>query len=70
MGPAPAPMSAMPPESDDVANSVRRVRRGCVGVAVLFAAFAVFLTSATGNLFYLTLLLVALGLLIFRRFVQ
>jgi len=63
-------MSGTPPETNDVATSVRRVRRGCLGVALLVAAFAVFLTSATGNLFFLTLLLVTLGLLIFRRFVQ
>ena len=63
-------MSGMSPEPDDVATSVRRVRRGCLGVARLVAAFAVFLTSATGNLFYLTFLLVTVGLLVFRRFVQ
>jgi hypothetical protein len=65
-----APMSTSPPESEDVVNSVRRVRRGCLGIAILFAAFAVFLTTATGNLFYLTLLLITVAMLVLRRFVQ
>lgn len=63
-------MNSSPPPPEDVATSVRRVRRGCFGVAILFAAFSVMLTSATGNLFYLVLLLVTVALLVLARFVQ
>lgn len=61
---------AMTPEPNDVEASVRRVRRGCMFVAALVAALAVLFTSATGNLFYLTLLLAALFLAIFSRLVR
>jgi hypothetical protein len=63
-------MSSSPPPPEDVATSVRRVRRGCLGVALLFIAMAVLLTSATGNLFFLLLLLVAVALAVFSRFVE
>lgn len=46
------------------------MRRGCLGVALVIAALAVLFTSATGNLFYLTLLLGTLGLIVFSRFVK
>jgi predicted RND superfamily exporter protein len=46
------------------------VRRGCLGVALLFVALAVLFTSATGNLFFLTLLLVSVALLVLTRFVE
>lgn len=60
----------MTPEPNDVEASVRRVRRGCLFVAALVAALAVLFTSATGNLFYLTLLVAALGIAIFARLVR
>ncbi len=63
-------MNSSPPPSEDVATSVRRVRRGCLGVALLFVALAVLFTSATGNLFFLTLLLVSVALLVLTRFVE
>lgn len=63
-------MSSSPPPPEDVATSVRRVRRGCLGVALLFIAMAVLFTSATGNLFFLLLLLVAVALAVFSRFVE
>lgn len=63
-------MSSSPPPPEDVATSVRRVRRGCLGVALLFIAMAVLLTSATGNLVFLLLLLVAVALAVFSRFVE
>jgi len=34
-----------------------RVRRGCLGVAALFGAFAVIFISSTHNLFYLVFLI-------------
>lgn len=53
----------MTPEPNDVEQSARRVRRGCMFMAVIVAAMAVLFTAATGNLFYLlTLLLVALAM--------
>lgn len=58
------------PDDNDVEQSVHRIRRGCLFMAALFVAFAVLFTSATGNLFYLTLLLVAFLLAIFSRFVR
>lgn len=63
-------MSVPPPPLDDPEQSARRVRRGCLGVALVIAALAVLFTSATGNLFYLTLLLGTLGLIVFSRFVK
>ncbi len=60
----------MTPEPDDVEASVRRIRRGCVFIAALFAAMAVLFVSATGNLFYLILALVAVVLLALSRLVR
>ncbi|NTU84148.1 MAG: hypothetical protein HGA45_33065 [Chloroflexales bacterium] len=57
----------MIPEPNDVEQSVRRIRRGCLFMAVTVVALAVLFTSATGNLFYLTLLVVALFMVIFSR---
>lgn len=59
-----------PNEPPNVEESVRRVRRGCTFVAALFVAFAVLFTSATGNLAFLLLLLVALAIFIFARSVR
>ncbi|MCS6883388.1 MAG: hypothetical protein RMK84_10135 [Oscillochloridaceae bacterium] len=55
---------------NDAEESVRRVRRGCTFVALLFVAFAVLYTSATGNLAFLLLLAVAAAILIFARLVR
>ncbi len=60
----------MTPEPRDAAESVRRVRRGCIGSAIVVVAMALFLTSATGNLFFLTLILVALLLIALSRAVR
>jgi hypothetical protein len=58
------------PNQEDVEQSVRRVRRGCMGSAAVFVALSVMLVSATGNLFFLTLLLVAVALAVFSRMVK
>jgi hypothetical protein len=58
------------PSDDDVAASVRRIRRGCLFMAAIFVALAVLLVSATGNLFYLTLIGVGVVLAVLSRFVQ
>lgn len=50
----------MAPELPETEESVRRIRRGCTFVALLFVALTVLFVSATGNLFFLTLLLFAL----------
>ena len=60
----------MIPEPSDAEESARRVRRGCMGSAIIFVAMAVLLTSATGNLFVLTLILVALVLVALSRAVR
>jgi hypothetical protein len=60
----------MIPEPNDVEQSVRRVRRGCLFIAAIVAALGVLFVSATGNLFYLTLVLAALFLAVFSRFVR
>jgi fatty acid desaturase len=52
-----------PSEDPDVAVSVRRVRRGCVMMAIIVIAMTIFLISATGNLAFSLLLLVAIALL-------
>lgn len=60
----------MIPEPNDAEESVRRIRRGCLFSAVIFVALAVLLVSATGNLFFLTLILVALALAGLSRLVK
>ncbi|MCX7790378.1 MAG: hypothetical protein N2378_07030 [Chloroflexaceae bacterium] len=55
---------------NDAEESVRRVRRGCTFVALLFVAFSVLYTSATGNLAFLLLLVVAAAILLFARAVR
>ena len=60
----------MIPEPNDPEQSAQRVRRGCVFVALLFAALAVLFVSSTGNLFYLLLLLVAVALLLLSRMIK
>ena len=60
----------MIPEPDDVEASARRVKRGCLFIGALLVGLAVLFTSATGNLFYLTLLVVALFLVVGSRFIS
>jgi hypothetical protein len=60
----------MTPEPRDAEDSVRRVRRGCTFVAVIFVALTVLFVSATGNLFFLTLLIFAVIALAFARLTQ
>lgn len=60
----------MIPEPDDAEASVRRIRRGCLFSAAIFVAMAVLLVSATGNLFYLTLILLALALAALSRLIK
>lgn len=57
------------PEDPDVATSIRRVRRGCVMMAIIVIAMTIFLISATGNLAFSLLLLVAGALLALAFFV-
>ncbi|MEI6180848.1 MAG: hypothetical protein WCP31_08835 [Chloroflexales bacterium] len=58
----------MTPEPNDLEQSVRRIRRGCMFMAIIVVALAVLFTSATGNLFYFVmLLLVAIGMVLFSR---
>lgn len=54
-------------EPRDAEESVRRVRRGCTFVAAIFVALTVLFVSATGNLFFLTLLIFAVIALAFAR---
>ncbi|MCX7860894.1 MAG: hypothetical protein N2385_12435 [Chloroflexus sp.] len=57
------------PEDPDVAASVRRVRRGCVMIAIIVIAMTIFLISATGNLAFSLLLFIAAALFAFAFFV-
>lgn len=57
------------PEDPDVTTSIRRVRRGCVMMAIIVIAMTIFLISATGNLAFSLLLLVAGALLALDFFV-
>lgn len=66
MGPA----LVMAPDSNDVEESIRRIRRGCFFSAAIFVALAVLLVTSTGNLFYLTLVGVALVLVALSRVVK
>jgi hypothetical protein len=54
-------------EPSDAEESARRVRRGCTFVALLFVALSVLFVSATGNLFFLTLLIFAAIAFAFAR---
>jgi hypothetical protein len=60
----------MSQEPDDVEQSMARVRRGCLGVAALFGAFAILFVSATGNLFYLIFLVGAIISLLLWRYTR
>ena len=65
-----APAAQMTQEPNDPEASARRVRRGCLFIAALIVAFGVLFTSATGNLFYLTLIVVALVVAVLSRFIR
>jgi hypothetical protein len=60
----------MIPEQNDAEQSVRRVRRGCGFIALILAALAVLFVGSTGNLFFLTLLLLAAAVFGFSRLVK
>lgn len=60
----------MVPEPDDAEQSVRRIRRGCLFSAAIFVALAILFVSSTGNLFYLTLILVAVALVALSRVIK
>lgn len=60
----------MSPSPEEVEASVRRIRRGCLFSALIIVALSVLFVSATGNLFYLTLLLLALLLVGLSRAVR
>jgi hypothetical protein len=60
----------MSPSQEEVEQSIRRVRRGCLGSAAIFAALAVLFVSASGNLAFLLLLIVALALVLLSRTVK
>ncbi len=57
------------PEDPEVAVSIRRVRRGCVMMAIIVIALTIFLISATGNLAFSLLLFGAVALLALAFFV-
>ncbi len=57
------------PEDPEVAASIRRVRRGCVMMAIIVIALTIFLISATGNLAFSLLLFGAVALLALAFFV-
>lgn len=60
----------MAPTPEEVEESIRRVRRGCLGSAAIFVGLAVLFVSATGNLAFLLLLIVALALALLSRTVK
>jgi hypothetical protein len=61
----------IPPETDpEVQESLRRVRHGCMFIALIVAALGVLFTASSGNLFYLTLLFLALFLAVLPRFTR
>lgn len=57
----------LPPPTPEEAESIRRIRRGCLGSAILIAAIALMLIFMTGNLAYSLLLLVAFALVLLRH---
>jgi hypothetical protein len=60
----------MNPESRTPEESAQRVRRGCLFSALIFVALSLLFVSATGNLFYLTLLIVPLALVLLSRTIK
>lgn len=61
---------SMVPEPDDAEQSVRRIRRGCMFIGLTFVALAVLFVSATGNLFYLSLILVGVAVAALSRLIK
>jgi hypothetical protein len=58
------------PQDSDVAESTRRVRRGCYATALILIALSAMLLSASqGNLFYLLLMVLAAAIFLFGRLV-
>ncbi len=51
-------------------ESVRRVRRGCVGMAIILLAVIFLLIMSTGNLAWSLLLLLPLALVVLSRFIK
>jgi hypothetical protein len=51
-------------------ESVRRVRRGCLGGAAVMLALGLLLVTQTGNLFWSVLGVVAIALFIFSRLIK
>lgn len=60
----------MAPTDEEVEQSIKRIRRGCFGSAVIFMALTVLFVSATGNLAFLLLLLVSAALMLLSRLVR
>lgn len=62
----------MPPQPPTVeeTESIRRIRRGCIGMAILISALVVILIFMTQNLAWSLLLIVPLILLILRTQVR
>lgn len=60
----------MAPTDEEVEQSVKRIRRGCFGSAVIFMALTLLFVSATGNLAFLLLLLVSAALMLLSRLVK
>ncbi|RRR72146.1 MAG: hypothetical protein EI684_10555 [Candidatus Viridilinea halotolerans] len=63
-------MSHEPDAEVDVEASVRRIRRGCAFVSLIFVSLSVLFVSATGNLFFLFFLIFAAIALAFSRFTR
>jgi hypothetical protein len=57
-------------KEDTMDDSVRRVRRGCLGMAAILLALGVMLISATGNLFWSLFGLAAVVLLVLSRTIK
>jgi hypothetical protein len=58
------------PQDSDVAESTRRVRRGCYATSLILVALAAMaITASQGNLFYLILVVLAAAVFLFGRLV-
>jgi hypothetical protein len=51
-------------------ESVRRIRRGCIGGAAVMLALGLLLVTQTGNLFWSVLGLVAIVLFVLSRLIK
>jgi hypothetical protein len=63
-------MASKQPSEEEVQESIRRVRRGCLGSALIFMALSLLLINSTGNLAFSLLLVVSLVLVILSRMVR